>query len=230
MKNLLLLHGALGHSQHFAPYLEPLSRHFKVHTPLFAGHGNTPVPEGGITMEDNAQQVADYCAAHQLDDVAIFGFSMGGYAALYYALQHPGKVNSIMTLGTKFAWTEAGAAAESKMLDAETLSAKVPKYAEQLAQLHGDDNWKPLLPALCHMMTRLGKAPLLQDNLSSLAIPVQVMVGDKDVLVTAEESLEVYRKLPAGRLAILPGTKHPLDRVAPKLVLDAMYDFWQLPA
>lgn len=228
MKNLLLLHGALGHSNHFAPYLEFLSQHFNVHTFLFGGHGNTPLPEGGITMEDNARQISDFCNAHQLEDVAIFGFSMGGYAALYYALQNPGKVNSIMTLGTKFAWTEEGAAAESKMLNPDAISAKIPKYAAQLAAEHGEDNWKLLLPALSDMMTRLGKAPLLQDNLAELAIPVQITVGDKDVMVTVEESLEVYRKLQDGRLAVLPGTKHPLDRVKPQLLLDSMKDFWQL--
>jgi pimeloyl-ACP methyl ester carboxylesterase len=229
MKNLLLLHGALGHSDHFSPYLEVLSTHFKVHTFLFSGHGNTAIPAEGITMENNAAQIAAYCTEHQLDDVAIFGFSMGGYAALYYALQHPGKVNSIMTLGTKFNWTEEGAAAESKMMQPETLAAKVPKYAAQLAQQHGENNWKLLLPALSGMMTRLGKTPLLQDNLGDLNIPVQITVADKDVMVTVEESLEVYRKLQDGRLAVLPGTKHPLERVNPKLLLDAMKDFWQLP-
>ena len=228
MKNLLLLHGALGHSDHFNPYLEILSAHFKVHTFLFAGHGHTAIPAGGITMEHNAAQIAAYCTEYQLEDVAIFGFSMGGYAAIYYALQHPGKVNSIMTLGTKFNWTEEGAAAESKMMVPETLAAKVPKYAAQLAQQHGEDNWKLLLPALSGMMTRLGKTPLLQDNLRDLTIPVQITVVDKDVMVTVEESLEAYRKLQDGRLAVLPGTKHPLDRINPKLLLDTMKDFWQL--
>lgn len=228
MKHLLLLHGALGHSSHFDPYLEVLSRHFTIHTLLFAGHGNTPIPEGGITMENNAQQIADYCATHQLDDVAIFGFSMGGYSALYYALQHPGVVNSILTLGTKFNWTEEGAAAESKMLNPDVITAKVPQYAQQLAEQHGADNWKLLLPALSGMMTRLGKQPLLQDNLAELDIPVQIMVGDKDNMVTVEESLATYRRLPKGKLAVLPDTKHPLDRIRPSLLLEAMKDFWQL--
>ncbi len=227
MKDLLLLHGALGHSSHFDPYLEPLSRYFRVHTFLFGGHGNTPIPEGGITMEDNAAQIAAYCALHQLEDIAIFGFSMGGYSALYYALQHPGKVNSVMTLGTKFNWTEEGAAAESKMLLPDVITTKVPQYAQQLAVQHGEDNWKLLLPALSGMMSRLGKQPLLQDNLAELKIPVQITVGDKDSMVTVEESLEVYRRLPQGKLSVLPGTKHPIDKVRPSLLLDAMKDFWQ---
>ena len=229
MKNLLLLHGALGHSSHFDPYLEPLSRPFKVHTLLFAGHGNTPIPEDGITMESNAQQIADYCTAQGLEDVAIFGFSMGGYSALYYALQNPDKVNSIMTLGTKFAWTEEGAAAESKMLNPDVITTKVPQYAQQLAEQHGEDNWKLLLPALSGMMARLGKQPLLQGNLAELNIPVQIMVGDRDNMVTVEESFAVYRSLPQGKFAVLPGTKHPIDRAQPSLLLHAMKDFWQLP-
>jgi hypothetical protein len=36
MPNLILLHGALGHSDIFKPYLETLSSYFVIHTPLLS--------------------------------------------------------------------------------------------------------------------------------------------------------------------------------------------------
>jgi len=226
MKNLILLHGALGHSDLFAPYKDILSRYFNVHTPLFSGHGQISLPEGGITMEQYTQELAAYCDREELQEVHLFGHSMGGYVALCYALQQPDRVKSVMTLGTKFAWTEEQATKESKMLDPETILTKIPKYAAQLEAQHGVQ-WKLLLPAIAGMMIGLGKNPLLQSgNLSTLSLPVQIMIGDKDNMVSLEESTQVYHSIPEARFAVLPDTKHPMDRVRPQLLLDLMKDFW----
>lgn len=227
MPNLILLHGALGHSEVFDPFKEELSKYFTIHTPLFSGHGNTEIPENGITTEQYTQELKEFIEKEKLNDVSIFGHSMGGYVALCYALENPSALNSIMTLGTKFDWTEEQAMKESKMLNPEVITEKVPKYAELLEKQHGA-KWKHLLPAIADMMISLGKNPPLKNNLSTINIPVQIMVGDKDNMVTLEESIEVYRSLPNAKLAILPDTKHPMDKVRPNVLLSLMKDFWTL--
>ncbi|WP_299183522.1 alpha/beta hydrolase, partial [uncultured Chryseobacterium sp.] len=101
-------------------------------------------------------------------------------------------------------------------------------YAEQLSSQHGS-KWEQLLPAIANMMVSLGKNPTLQqDNLSEIQVPVQIMIGDKDNMVTLEESIGVYKSIPNSKLAVLPDTKHPMDKVRPKLLLDLMKDFWNL--
>jgi len=227
MPNLILLHGALGHSDIFEPFKEELSKYFTIYTPLFSGHGHIPLPENGINIEKYTQELTEFIEKENLNDVYIFGHSMGGYVALCYALENPSAINSIITLGTKFDWTEEQAVKESKMLNPEVIAEKVPKYAESLEKQHGT-TWKQLLPAIADMMVSLGKNPPLKSNLSTLNIPVQVMVGDKDNMVTLEESTEVYRNLPNAKLAVLPDTKHPMDKVRPNLLLNLMKDFWNL--
>ncbi|EJL69084.1 alpha/beta fold hydrolase [Chryseobacterium populi] len=229
MRNLLLLHGALGHNEIFNPYLETLSAYFTIHSPLFSGHGETKLGEDGISIEKYTEELAAYCKKESLNNVYIFGHSMGGYVALCYALKHSDNINSIMTLGTKFDWTEEQALTESKMLDPETILLKIPKYAEQLETQHGPQ-WKRLLPAIADMMIALGKNPPLDNNhLSAISIPVQIMIGDKDNMVSLAESAEVYKAIPNAKLAVLPDTKHPMDKVRPTLLLDLMKDFWNLP-
>lgn len=227
MPNLILLHGALGHSEIFTPYLNSLSAYFTIHTPLFSGHGNTELSTDGISIEKYTQELSDYCEKNNLTDVFILGHSMGGYVALCYAMKHPEKVNSIMTLGTKFDWTEEQAIKESKMLNPDVILEKVPQYAQLLEKQHGS-KWKQLLPAIAELMIDLGKNPPLKDHLASINIPVQIMVGDKDNMVTLEESAIVYRTLPNAKLAVLPDTKHPMDKVRPKLLLNLIKDFWNL--
>ncbi|WP_370899942.1 alpha/beta fold hydrolase [Chryseobacterium gossypii] len=227
MPNLILLHGALGHSSQFKPYLEKLSPYFTVHTPLFSGHGNRELPQEGISIERYVEELAEYCNENHLADVYLFGHSMGGYVALYYAMKAPENVNSVMTLGTKFDWTEEQALKESKMLNPDTILEKVPQYAQLLESQHGS-KWKQLLPAIADLMIDLGKKPPLEGNFANINIPVQIMVGDQDNMVTMEESIRVYRSLPEAKLAVLPGTKHPMDKVRPFLLLDMIKDFWNL--
>jgi len=229
MKDLLLLHGALGHTDQFKPYLPWLEQHFRVHTFLFGGHGGTPIPEGGIRMQTYVNQLAEYIAAHRLQDIAVFGYSMGGYAALCHTLQYPGVITSLLTLATKLSWTEEGALREAKMLQPAALEEKVPKYAAQLAAQHGADHWKLLLPAIAGMMTDLGREPLLKEAAyPRISASVQLMVGDKDNMVSIEETLAAARAIPEARFAVIPGTRHPLEQVRPSLLPGLMKDFWNL--
>jgi pimeloyl-ACP methyl ester carboxylesterase len=229
MRNLILLHGALGHSSNFEPYEQYLSKYFQVHKILFLGHGDTSIPQEGIRMSDYVAQLHQYCEEHALQEIDIFGYSMGGYVALSYALQYPGKVSSILTLATKLHWTEEGATKESKMLNPGVITEKVPKHAAQLATVHGAEHWKALLPAIAGMMVDLGKQPLLtSENYVNINTKVQLMVGDKDVMVTLDETLQAAKAIPEARLAVLPNTKHPIEQVRTELLMSLMKDFWGL--
>ena len=229
MRNLILLHGALGHSSNFEPYEPFLSKHFHIHKILFQGHGGTPIPAEGIRMSGYVEQLHQYCEEYSLQEVDIFGYSMGGYVALAYALQRPGRVSSILTLATKLNWTEEGALKESKMLNPDVIAEKVPKYAAQLATLHGEEHWKALLPAIAGMMVDLGKQPLLTiENYANLNTRVQLMLGDKDMMVTLDETLQAAKAIPEALLAVLPNTKHPIEQARPELLMSLMKDFWRL--
>ncbi|AZA77791.1 alpha/beta hydrolase [Chryseobacterium sp. G0186] len=227
MPNLILLHGALGHKDIFKPYLEKLSPYFTIHTPLFSGHGDLELSSDGISIEKYTEELTAYCTENKINDIFILGHSMGGYVGLCYAMKNPENVNSIITLGTKFDWTEEQALKESKMLNPDIILEKIPQYAQLLETQHGS-KWRQLLPAIADLMINLGKNPPLENNLATINTPVQIMVGDKDNMVSIEESISIYRKLPNAKLAVLPDTKHPMDKVRPNLLLCLIKDFWNL--
>ena len=113
------------------------------------------------------------------------------------------------------------------MLSPDVILEKIPQYAQLLESQHGS-KWKQLLPAIADLMIDLGKNPPLENNLTAINVPVQIMVGDKDNMVTIEESTRVYKSLPNAKLAVLPDTKHPMDKVRPNLFLNLIKDFWNL--
>jgi pimeloyl-ACP methyl ester carboxylesterase len=210
---LLLLHGALGASEQFQPWMPLLSPHFSLHILDFEGHGAMPFADRPFEIDHFVQNVLDYLDANGLEKVDIFGYSMGGYVALRLSLLHPERVGKIFTFATKLAWTPESAAKETKMLEPESILAKVPKFAEMLAARHHGNDWKGHLQRTAEMMLALGKAPLLQTaEFSAITHTVRMGLGDRDTMVSLDETANAYRQLPNASLIVLPNTPHPIEK------------------
>jgi pimeloyl-ACP methyl ester carboxylesterase len=82
MQHLILLHGALGHANQLHP-LADLLKTYHVHTLNFSGHGGTPMSNASFSIPLFAEEVRQYIRQNNLGNVAIFGYSMGGYVAMY---------------------------------------------------------------------------------------------------------------------------------------------------
>ncbi|HEV8538157.1 MAG TPA: alpha/beta fold hydrolase [Bacteroidota bacterium] len=158
--DLLLLHGALGASAQFEPLLPHLSPYYTLHTFDFEGHGRTPSRNRSFRIEHFAENILEYLDEHALPQSHIFGYSMGGYAALYLALIRPGRVKHIATLGT-----------------------------------------------INHR--------------------VRVCIGDRDTMVSIEETAEVYRTLVNGEMMIFPHTPHPFERAPQKALAESFLEFFK---
>ncbi len=211
---LLLLHGALGAADQLAPLAERLASAFDVHRLDFEGHGPLAPPVRPMAMAALADAVRDHVGARGLAPARVFGYSMGGYAALLCARRHPGTIARLMTLGTKLAWTPEVAAREGGFLDAARLRERAPGFAAELAARHGEPGWTALLDATRAMLHDLGAAPPLgPDDWPHIACPVRLCVGDRDATVTLDETAAAYRALPEGQLEVVPATPHPLERV-----------------
>src|SRR5688572_25311470 len=112
---LLLLHGALGSKSQFRDLSKILEKDFIVHSMDFSGHGGNTLTNEPFSIELFADDILNWQNENQIKKCDIFGYSMGGYSALYLARYHPHKVRRIFTLATKFEWTEDIAAREVKM-------------------------------------------------------------------------------------------------------------------
>ncbi len=205
---LLLLHGALGAAEQFAP-LRPFFP--AAHAFDLEGHGRQAVPARPFRIHHFAEQTLAYMDEQELAVANIFGHSMGGYIGLYLALHHPERVGKVFTLGTKLGWTAEFATAELRQMDAERMVAKVPQFAEMLASRHTD--WRTTLAKMAELTSFLGnEPPLTLENLAQVSRPVRLGLGDRDKMVTLEETTAAFHALPHGELHVLPATPHPLER------------------
>jgi pimeloyl-ACP methyl ester carboxylesterase len=212
MEHILLLHGATGSKDQLLPVEKKLADSFTVHSLNFSGHGGSPLIEETFSIHRFASEVISFLDEREIDSINIFGYSMGGYVAMYLAKHHPQRIIKIITLATKFAWDETIAAREIKMLNAAKIEEKLPDFAAALKKRHAPNNWKIVLEKTAAMLAAMGEDnPLKPADYPEIEHRVLLMLGDRDKMVTLDETVEVYKNLPKAQLAILPNTSHPIE-------------------
>ncbi len=226
--HILLIHGALGDGTQLASLRAHLSDTHDVHLLELEGHGRTPLGRDAYDIDAFATNVRNVLSRNGIERAGIFGYSMGGYVALTLASRHPDLVDRVATLGTKLAWSPEVATRETGRLDAATIRAKVPKFAALLEERHaGAGGWETVLDRTARLMTGLGARPTLDDAaFSRITMRTRLMVGDRDNVVTTEETIAAARGLAAGEATVLPGTPHPFEQVRPPLLGALLRDFF----
>jgi pimeloyl-ACP methyl ester carboxylesterase len=224
--SLLLLHGAIGAKTQFEPWIPLLEPYFNCHTLDFKGHGKDS-SEALFSIPIFAEQVIQYIKNEITEPIYIFGYSMGGYVGLYIAQQYPNKINRLFTFATKLAWSTETAEKEIKMLNPDMIVQKVPKFAQELEKRHIGTSWQQVLQKTASMMTELGKNPLItEESVKNISIPVQMGVGDKDTMVSIEETLNIYKNIPNGNFCVLPNTLHPVEKINTELLIPLIKKFF----
>ena len=219
-QKLLLLHGALGSQKQFTSLTEKLAASFEVYMLNFEGHGGIS-SENDYSIQLFTQNVIDFLDTNEIDEISIFGYSMGGYVALNAALQIPQKIKKIVTLGTKFQWDPESAAKEVKMLNPSKIEEKVPKFAEKLSKDHHPLDWKEVMTKTADMMLAMSAgAKLTDEDLKKVAVPVVIGIGDLDKMVSYEESENAASLIPNASLVKLEGVEHPIEKVSTEVLAD----------
>ena len=214
MQHLILLHGAIGSKEQLEPLAQLLQNDFIIHTLNFSGHGGESISAGLFSIELFAHEVLDYMQQQNIEQSNIFGYSMGGYVGLYIAKNYADKIIKLVTLASKVQWDETIAAKEIKMMDADILEQKVPVFAAQLEKRHAPNNWKTILQNAAAMLANLGrKNTLILEDYPTINTPCLLLLGDRDKMVSLDETVTVYKQLPNAQFAVLPNTTHPIEQV-----------------
>ncbi len=213
-KPLILLHGALGSRDYFEPLLPHLESIEDIHLLNFEGHGLNETSERPFRIEHFAENVLDYMNENRIMQADIFGYSMGGFVALYIAHMGSERVNRIFTVATKFEWTPEIAQREIRFLAPSAILEQVPQYAETLQTRFGD-TWREVLAKTADMMVHLGDTNTLADeSFNGIENRVRVGLGDRDKMVSLAETRHVYEQLPNSEFQVLPNTPHPIEQMS----------------
>jgi pimeloyl-ACP methyl ester carboxylesterase len=213
---LLFLHGIDYFAQQ-KPFLDRLTRQFRVLAPRHPGFGASGRPAWMRTVGDVAYLYLDLLELLGLDDVLLVGSSFGGWLALEIAVRSTARLGGLVlidSLGLKFGGREEAEIADFVALSAEEVvrhtfadPGNAPDYGalgdaaveevardREAAVLYG---WRPYMhnPSLRHWLHRI-------------TLPSLVVWGEKDRVVAPSYGAHLVQKLPLGRFVPVADAGH----------------------
>lgn len=92
MQSILLLLGAIGAMDQLADLEKGLAESFILHRLNFSGHGGSAPVADSFSIKLFAEDVVFFLNKKGIESITVFGYSMGGYIAMYLAKYHPHKI------------------------------------------------------------------------------------------------------------------------------------------
>ena len=94
---LIILHGLMGSSDNWLPQAKMLGEHYRVWVVDQRNHGQSPHSnEFNYTVLSN--DILNFIQEHTIENTVIIGHSMGGKAAMNFALAHPDKLDKLIVV------------------------------------------------------------------------------------------------------------------------------------
>jgi pimeloyl-ACP methyl ester carboxylesterase len=228
MRPLIFLHGALGTEGQVQPLTDKMNRDGENITLTFEGHGSRPGHDRKFRIEYFAENVLEFMNNRAIQQADMFGYSMGGYVALWLARNHPERIGKIATLGTVLVWSKEKAEHEARLLNPDVIEEKVPGFASLLDSQH-PQGWRSVVDKTREMLLHLGSYPLLiEDDWKALEHTVRLHIGDRDETASVADTLSVFNCLKAGELNVLPDTSHPIKDADLDLLSLSLDDFFSI--
>lgn len=225
---ILLLHGALGSSSQLTLLNDAIKLNLDPVLYEFEAHGLKSPYQNAFTVESLSENLMSFIRSEGLNQTPVFGYSLGGYVALYTASVFPEWKVPIITLGTKFDWSPQTVNEKFGFLNPETIENEWPALAQSLSQIHGA-YWKSLVCHTQNMLTELGNNPPLTKAVTkNISNPVLILRGELDRMVGKEESVRMASGLKNGLFKSIPQITHPVEKQDPALILPYVFEFLKI--
>ena len=246
---ILFVHEYAGDHRSWEPQIRRFSRSHRCITYAARGYPPSQVPAapGAYSQQravDDAVDVLDGLGVERAD---VVGSSMGGFAGLHLALQHPARVRSLVIAGTGYGARPSEAPrfrdeceGIARLIRESGMGSFARRYLSGPARVQFQDKdprgWEQLVgevaehPAAGALGTLRGvqqqrpSLHALEAELSALEAPVLILAGDEDD-GCLETSLWLKRVIPRSGLAVLPRSGHTLNLEEPDLVNAFIADF-----
>ncbi len=207
---LVMLHGANGSGETLLPLADALRPFAHVETPNLIGHGGRPVPER-LSLTEMAEDVMAYLDRRQIERAFVFGYSFGGYLALYLARHFPQRLGGVCLLAVKQIFDAATIQRWTYLADPERLRQPGNPRPAELAQRHHPQDWAAVMTINRNLFLELGDHPALTEgDLLSMSLPALILSSDQDQIVPLPETLALGNLIQGSRVGIFSGQAHPL--------------------
>jgi pimeloyl-ACP methyl ester carboxylesterase len=214
---LVVLHGAYMTIETMGEIVPSLAETRQVIAVELQGHGRTADVDRPLTYEQMADDVAALIGYLGIEQADVFGYSMGGGAALQVAVRHPEVVRNLVVVSASYT---SDSMYPELLAMIETITPEVFAGSPiEEAYLRTAPNPEDF-PNLVAKLKQLDMEPYVwpQEDIQGISAPTLLVIGDSDA-IRPEHAVELFRLLgggvmgdlaglPKSQLAVLPGTTH----------------------
>jgi esterase len=94
---IIILHGLFGSSDNWLTQAKLIGAHYKVYSVDLRNHGQSPHSDD-FDYKSMVADLEEFIDDHQIQNPIVIGHSMGGKAAMNFALAHPDKLSSLIVV------------------------------------------------------------------------------------------------------------------------------------
>ena len=208
---LVLLHGNGEDGSYFARQMEDFSRDFTVYALDTRGHGQSPRGTAPFTISQFADDLLDFFDGEGLERPDLLGFSDGGNIALTFALRHGGRVGRLVLNGANLSPRGVKPSVQIPIVLGYRMASLFPGEKAR----HNAD-----------LLRLMVKEPHIDPaELKQLAMPVLVIVGDRD-MIRPDHSRLIAGSIPGAQFVELPGD-HFIASKSPEAFNRAVREFFK---
>lgn len=215
---IVLVHGIGVASAYFRPLARRLAGSADVHVLELPGFGRARKPAAPLSVAELADVVNGYVAAVGLDRPTLVGHSMGGQIVVEAALQEPDRVLTVVAMGCV---VDPGA---------RTAPQQGLRLLWDLLRETPSANWAVLRDYVrTGPRWYLATVPLMlayrtEEAVLRLRVPLLVVRGARDPIVSREWSEQLSRLAPVARFVEVPGAAHVVMHTHPHVVASQILD------
>lgn len=247
-KSVIMVHGFTGSLEDWRDISAKLSSKFNYIGIELVGHGksDSPISESNYNQSALVRSLDDLLIHLSLNSAILLGYSMGGRAALSYAVEHPQKLNGLILESTSPGIANAKVREDRVKADEELAVYIETEGIEKFADLWMDKqifntqlrfsneklkNFKKkrMLNTTTGLANSLrgfgtGRMSNISKKIKSILCPVLLITGKLDTKFTSLNS-QLNKKLPKSEHAVIQNAGHNTHLEEPKRFVDVVNNY-----
>ncbi|MFI0431223.1 alpha/beta fold hydrolase [Mariniflexile sp. HMF6888] len=204
---LLLIHGCGANIKSMENQIDYFKNKYRVIVADSRGQGKSELKTDSLTYTQITKDWEGLVNYLKLDSINILGWSDGGIIGLKMGISKKTKVKKIVAMGANLRPDTTAVNSWAP----EAVRKQQLKTLEMIAKGDTSKDWQLELQ-LDGLL--LNQPNISYSDLKKIAVPVLVMVGDRDIIKN-EHAVEIFNNLPIGQLCIMPGINHGAPRNNP---------------
>ncbi len=215
---VVFVHGVNDQAGTWFTVVPALARDYRLIIPDLAGHGESEPKIGPITYANLLEQLDAILKRERVRNVTLVGNSMGGWIAMLYAFDHPGKVRRlVLEDASGMAWPLSGVPLYPKNREEAAAMMRAVNGPDDKTS---DDVLDAFLARKDQPLSRFTLPDVLthlvDGRLAELKMPVTLIWGRNDGLLPLAYAETLSKRISGSKLRVIEGAAHIPHRQQPE--------------